>query len=657
MNPKSFNKILIANRGEIARRIIRTCHRLGINTVAVFSEADKHEAFVYEAKEAVALGGNRPDESYLRQELIIEAAQKTNAQAIHPGFGFLSENTDFAAKCEAAGITFIGPNAEAIRLMGDKKTAKQLMAENGVPVVPGYNGDDQSLEAFIREAREIGYPVLLKATAGGGGKGMRVVNSEEEMSDAFDAAKREAKSAFGNDLMLLEKYFASSRHIEFQIFGDQHGQAIHLYERDCSIQRRHQKIIEESPSPALNEVTRARMGGVAVKAAEALNYDNAGTVEFLFAEDNSFYFLEVNTRLQVEHPVTEMITGLDLVEWQIRIAQGEKLPMEQAEIPQQGHALEVRVYAEDPSNNFLPQTGKILKFDYHQHPQVRVDAGVETGSEVSIYYDPMIAKVITHSATRAENLRLMHYTLEQTALIGVNNNIDFLKGIMRHEVFQSGEFDTQFLVKYQVESQPSTTLTEEALCVTLIYEWLERSKKQPYFRHIPSGWRNNLSMLQQITYKIAGSSTNIAYKRTKTDTLECEFNDKQFTTEIIKQAGDSWIIQINGTIRKWQIFPSKTGYFIYTPTEGTVKVDTVPRYPTSQASKSDDAYTSPMPGQIIKVMVKAGDEIKTGDPLLVLSSMKMENTIYAHSEGIIEEVFVKADDMVESDKVFLTIKS
>ncbi|GJM61964.1 acetyl-CoA carboxylase biotin carboxylase subunit [Persicobacter diffluens] len=656
MNPKPIYKILIANRGEIARRIIRTCHKLGIKTVAIFSDADRREAFVKEADEAIALGGNRPDESYLKQDLIIEAAKNAGADAIHPGFGFLSENTDFAQKCAAAGINFIGPHAEAIRLMGDKKTAKQLMAKHEVPVIPGYDGDDQSIKTLSAEAEKIGYPVLLKATAGGGGKGMRVVNEAKEFPSALEAAKREAKAAFGNDSMLLEKYFTSSRHIEFQIFGDQHGNALHLFERDCTIQRRHQKIVEESPSPALDPVTRGRMAHAAVAAAKALNYDNAGTVEFLFAPDQSFYFLEVNTRLQVEHPVTELITGLDLVEWQILVAQGLALPLEQEDIQQKGHALEVRLYAEDPAKDFFPQTGKILDFHCPDHPKIRVDAGIETGSEVGIFYDPMIAKVITHGKDRQESMRLMSYALENTSLVGVTNNIAFLNAIMKHEVFQKGDFDTSFLVKHPIKTPTDPRFLEEALCVTLIYEWQERSKKQPYFRHVPSGWRNNLSMLQKISYKIDQEVYPMEYKRIEAHTLECLLGEKVFTTEIIDKEEDRWIIQINGLRRKWRIFTEGNAYFLHSPSFGAIKINTVPRYPSSESNSGKDDYTAPMPGQIVKVMVQQGDSIKAGDPLVVLSSMKMENTIFAHSEGVIDEVFVEENGMVESDKVLLTLK-
>ncbi|GIV34451.1 MAG: hypothetical protein KatS3mg031_1986 [Chitinophagales bacterium] len=414
----SITKILIANRSEIAIRIMRTCRKMGIATVAVFSEADKNALFVKHADEGIALGGYAASDSYLNQEKIIAAAKRTGADAIHPGYGFLSENESFARRCEQEGILFIGPNSKAIEAMGDKIRAKEIMQKHGVPVVPGYDGEDQSMETLRKEAKKIGFPVLLKASAGGGGKGMRIVREEKTLEKDIEGAKREALSAFGDDTLLIEKYFDSARHIEFQILGDKHGQVIHLFERECSIQRRYQKIIEESPSPVMTDALREKMAAAALKAAQAIKYDNAGTVEFIVDDKLHFYFLEVNTRLQVEHPVTEMVTGLDLVKLQIEVAQGLPLPLSQNDVKQNGHAVECRLYAEDPYNHFLPATGKVLAYLPDESGCTRYDSGVENGSVIDIHYDPMIAKVITWGNTRSDAIRKMKHALRRDRLAG-----------------------------------------------------------------------------------------------------------------------------------------------------------------------------------------------------------------------------------------------
>ncbi len=442
-----FNKILIANRGEIAIRIIRACRELGIKTVAVYSEADKNAQHVQLADEAILLGDAAPKESYLNVDKIIRAALDSKADAIHPGYGFLSENASFAGTVESAGLTFIGPSADSIRAMGDKAESKILMKQSGVPTVPGFEGLTSD-EDFKKAAKEIGYPVLIKASAGGGGKGMRVVNAESELSEAIESARREALNSFGDENLLIEKYLADAHHIEFQVFGDKYGNLVHLFERECSVQRRHQKIIEETPSPLLTPELRAKMGEAAVAAAKAVNYYNAGTIEFIFDPVlSTFYFLEMNTRLQVEHPITELTAGIDLVQWQIRIAAGEKFPFTQSDFHQHGHAIECRVYAEDPSNGFLPSTGKLLQFIEPRGPGIRVDSGFKTGSDVNHFYDPLLAKLIIHAETRDVAIQRMQTALREFIVHGVVTNIDFMQAVLKHEDFGQGKVSTRWVEK------------------------------------------------------------------------------------------------------------------------------------------------------------------------------------------------------------------
>ena len=447
MTQLPFNKILIANRGEIAIRIMRACRELGIQTVAVYSEADAHAQHVQFADEAVFIGNAAPKESYLNQDVLIRAALDSKADAIHPGYGFLSENASFAAAVESANLIFIGPAADSIRAMGDKAESKILMKKAGVPTVPGYEGLE-SFEDFQKAADEIGYPVLVKAAAGGGGKGMRVVNSANELKESIEAARREAQNSFGDERLLIEKYLADAHHIEIQVFGDKHGNLLHLFERECSVQRRHQKIIEESPSPLLTPELRARMGESAVNAAKAVNYFNAGTVEFIFDPKlSTFYFLEMNTRLQVEHPVTELVTGLDLVHWQIRIAAGEKFPFTQEDLHQHGHAIECRVYAEDPSTGFLPSTGKLLQFIQPQGPGIRVDSGFAIGDDVTHFYDPLLAKLIVHAGSREDAIQRMKNALRDFIVHGVVTNIDFMQTVLETDDFKQGKISTRWVEK------------------------------------------------------------------------------------------------------------------------------------------------------------------------------------------------------------------
>lgn len=445
---KRFRRILIANRGEIALRILRTCRRLGIEVAVAHSDVDRNTPAVRQADLTISLGAPEASASYLNVDKIVEACRKHSIDAVHPGYGFLSENEGFAKALSAAGIAFIGPTPEVIRQMGDKTRARRIMAASGVPVVPGYDGDDQDPTLLAKEAERIGFPIMVKATAGGGGRGMRLVEKSADLAEAIASAKREAAAAFGNDQLLLERFVAQPRHIEFQIFGDTHGNVRHIFERECSIQRRHQKIIEESPSPALNAETRRAMADAAVQAARAVNYTNAGTVEFIYSDkDNSFYFLEMNTRLQVEHPVTEMVSGLDLVEEQIRVAEGHALSFAERELQSNGHAIEARVYAEDPARGFAPAPGRVERVQWPQLPGVRIDSGIESGDEVSVYYDPMTAKVIAHAPTREAAIALLDRALAKTILFGGQNNIAFLRAVLADSTFGSGRFTTGFIAE------------------------------------------------------------------------------------------------------------------------------------------------------------------------------------------------------------------
>ena len=489
-----FTKVLIANRGEIAVRIMKACQEMDIKTVAVYSEVDKNSPHVHLADESINLGDPTPSESYLNIPKIIESAQKIGAEAIHPGYGFLAENPDFAQSCIDSGIVFIGPKPKVITLMGDKIEAKKTMEHANVPVIPGYHGDKQDMATLVREGKKIGFPLLVKATAGGGGKGMRIVHSEQMLEEAIEGAKRESKSAFGNDSVFLERYLDKPRHIEFQILADEHNNTIHLFERECSIQRRHQKIIEETPSPVITKTLREKMGQAAVAAAEAVGYTNAGTVEFMVDGNLHFYFMEMNTRLQVEHPITEATTGIDLAKWQLRIASGMELMLKQQQISQRGHAMECRIYAEDPTNGFLPSVGKLKKVQVPTGPNIRNDTGVETNLEITPYYDPMLAKLVTYAETREENIKKMIWALSRYAVLGVTTNISFLKKVLEHKEYQKGNITTHFIDNYFKDwTKTKDGLPVDAIIALAVYDALH-TKRQEVVRfkeadpHSP--WKN-----------------------------------------------------------------------------------------------------------------------------------------------------------------------
>ena len=474
-----FKKILIANRGEIAVRIIKACQELGVKTIAIYSDVDASAPHVTIADEAVNLGDPTPIESYLNIPKIIQIAKEHGAEAIHPGYGFLAENPDFAQTCNKAGIKFIGPSPKVISLMGDKIAAKKTMEKAGVPVIPGYHGSNQDNKTLVKEGKKIGFPLLVKAAAGGGGKGMRIVPSEDILLESIESAKRESKSSFGDDTVFLEKYLEKPRHIEFQILADEHGHIIHLFERECSIQRRHQKIVEESPSPVMTKKLRNEMGKAAVTAAEAVGYSNAGTVEFMIDEDFNYYFMEMNTRLQVEHPITELTTGIDLAKWQLRIASGEPLTLKQQDLSQRGHAIECRIYAEDPNNGFLPSTGKLHRVEEPKGPNIRVDTGITTNNTISAYYDPMLSKLITYAETREDCIQKMIWALNRYIVMGVTSNITFLTKVCEHEQFKQGETTTQFIENYFSEwIQTKKAIPAEALIALAIYDSLHSKKEE-----------------------------------------------------------------------------------------------------------------------------------------------------------------------------------
>ena len=654
-----FNKILIANRGEIACRIIRTCKRMGIRTVAVYSQADQFAQHVIQADQAFLIGGPRPVDSYLKGDVIIEVARKSGAEAIHPGYGFLSENEQFAAKCEQAGLAFIGPTPQAIEKMGSKSAAKALMEAAGVPVVPGYHGDNQDPALLAAESKKVGYPQLIKAVAGGGGKGMRRVERPEDFSAQLDAAMRESKNAFGDDAVLIERYVLSPHHIEFQVFGDTHGNVVHLFERECSIQRRHQKVLEETPSPFIESADddlREKMGAAAVAAAKAIAYRGAGTIEFIVGGDRQFFFMEMNTRLQVEHPITEMITGEDLVEWQLRVAAGEPLPLTQNEILAGGHAIEVRICAEDPANDFLPETGRMHLFAIPQSDEegdVRLDTGVVTGDTISVYYDPMIAKLITWGADRDEASRRMQIALAETDVLGVKTNLGFLQQLVRHPAFIKGDTDTGFIAKHRealMAAAPLDDLTLAAACARLLEDESPRLDSDPWSQN--SGWRLNGASSRLIEFKLAGQD----------EPTECHV-DVDIGVRYFRRAGTrvafSWLQRDDGTLKvklgetksATRVLRAGDQLTVITPRGRTLLMLFDPFHFEQEDTGAAGRLTAMMPGRVVKVMANVGDRVKKGQPLIILEAMKMEHTIVSPKDGVVDQVAFKENDLVPADAV------
>jgi acetyl-CoA carboxylase biotin carboxylase subunit len=659
---KRIAKVLIANRGEIAVRIMRTCRELGIATVAVFSDADEHAPHVRMADEAVRIGPAPSLESYLVIDKIIAAARRTGADAVHPGFGFLSEREAFAEACAAAGLTFIGPTPAAIRAMGLKREAKEIAMQAGVPVVPGYNGRDQDVSLLAQKCREIGFPVLIKASAGGGGKGMRVCRSSEEVAQAIEGAKREALGAFGDDTLILEKYVENPRHIEFQILGDQHGNLLHLFERECSIQRRHQKIIEETPSTALTPELRAKMGNAAVAIGKAIAYSNAGTVEFIVGPGGEFYFLEVNTRLQVEHPITECVTGLDLVREQIRVAQGEALGYAQADLAQRGAAVECRIYAEDPRQQFLPQSGRLVAFDAPAGLEyLRIDSGIESGSEISIHYDPMIAKVITHGRDRNEATRRMVYALEQLNVLGVATNREFLIATLSHPEYQAGHIHTHFIEQHMAgvlsAKADAALLAEAAIGATLFAQATRRA--DALLPSIRTGFRNNRFADTSIAYSAGAERVEVSY---------ADLGGGRFRARVAQAGADGWsgelrviscdargvVLEIDGVRRAQRVVAEGARTFVQLAGQSFVLREE-PRFPEHEASVPQGACVAPMPGKVVKLEAEVGQRVAPGQRVLVMEAMKMEHSIVAATAGVVSEVLVRTAQQVEADQLLLVI--
>ena len=636
-----FSKILIANRGEIACRVIATARRMGVATVAVYSDADAGALHVALADEAYAIGPAPARQSYLRGDVIIGVAQRAGAQAIHPGYGFLSENADFAEACAEAGIVFIGPRPHSIRAMGSKAEAKALMQRSGVPLVPGYHGSEQSVETLLREAASIGYPVLLKASAGGGGRGMRVVERNSDLGDALERARGEARASFGDDRMLVEKYLTRPRHIEVQVFADTHGECVSLFERDCSIQRRHQKVIEESPGPCITAAQRRALGEAAIAAARAVDYVGAGTVEFIY-EDERFYFMEMNTRLQVEHPVTEFVTGQDLVEWQLRVAAGERLPLAQAQLAISGHAIEMRICAEDPERDFMPATGRVA---WLRQPaassHVRIDTGIREGDTITPNYDSMIAKLIVWGEDRPAALRRLRQALAGYELSGVRTNLDLLRGIAADPGFASGDFDTGFIGRNPQLVQPPglpAPAIWAAACLSVLAE-AAVDAADPW--GAGDGWRMNGTAAARLTLLHGGQAVEVAVRAAGGGAWVLDLPGGPVTARLADGG-----VALDGARTRLRILRGDAAVTIIH--DGSNHVFTVadPLAPPEAAAAADAKLVAPTPARVDRVFVQAGDAVVKGQKLLILEAMKVETTFSAPRDGVVEAVHVQADELI-----------
>ena len=695
-----FKKILIANRGEIACRVAATARRMGIHTVAVYSDADAHAQHVQACDEAVHVGASAPKDSYLRWERILQAAKDTGAQAVHPGYGFLSENEDFAKACAAAGLVFIGPPASAILAMGLKAESKRLMETAGVPLVPGYHGADQDEALLQREADRIGYPALIKASAGGGGKGMRVVEKSEDFAAALVSCKREAINSFGSDAVLIEKYVQRPRHIEIQVFGDTQGNCVYLFERDCSVQRRHQKVLEEAPAPGMTEALRAQMGAAAVAAAKAVNYVGAGTVEFIVEQGDvyglagadegfaagppqgktaptggseplaagsvgaRFYFMEMNTRLQVEHPVTEAITGLDLVEWQLRVASGEPLPLQQSEIRMTGHAIEARICAENPDNNFLPATGTLQVYRKPQassfeRSSIRVDDGVREGETISPFYDSMVAKLIVHGDTREQALARLDTSLAQTHIVGLSTNVQFLRHVVRSESFATAKLDTALIERESAVLFKQDPVGMQAAAAAVIADALQAEAAaqghDPFSRR--DGWQSHgiTQRRFELAYDGQSHSAQLRYERGGVLSLqvgEAAAAPLQLTPH---PDGGLWV-QFNGARVHSQVYAQGELRHVFTP-HGATRISLLnPLAHAGEAAQEGGRLTAPMPGKVVSFAVKAGDKVKAGQALAVMEAMKMEHTIAAPQDGTVAELLYAPGDQVAEGAELLKLR-
>ncbi|KAG8185780.1 hypothetical protein JTE90_000761 [Oedothorax gibbosus] len=663
VTPTPLKKVLIANRGEISCRIIRSSKKLGLQTVAVYSEPDRDALHVRLADEAYCVGPAASQESYLNQSKVLSVAKETNAQAIHPGYGFLSENAEFAELCQHEGVEFIGPPASAIRDMGIKSTSKFIMDKAGVPVIKGYHGEDQSDDRLRTEASTIGYPVMLKAVRGGGGKGMRIVMSAEEFDSQLESARREALKSFGNDAMLVEKYIKRPRHVEVQVFGDKHGNYVYLFERDCSVQRRHQKIIEEAPAPGLDEATRKSLGEAAVRAAKAVNYVGAGTVEFIMDEDKKFYFMEMNTRLQVEHPVTEMITGTDLVEWQLRIASGEKLPVRQEDLKIEGHAFEARIYAEDPDANFMPGAGHLSRlFTPQPASDVRIETGVLEGDDVSVHYDPMIAKLVVWGVDRRSALMKLHSALSEYNIVGVKTNVKFLMQLAMHEEFSKGNVHTDFIPQHEKEIFISREPSHEEVCAALLSTIHHGANQEAKDKNSPfallDGLTPNLSYKKKmkILFKDKEYTADIIFKGNNAYTF-C-IDNEEYTVQAAVPKNDPSILQctVNNKCFPVRAIIHENEIHLFTKDYSYEFQLPIPKFLSASASEAQyKGAVAPMPGVIEKISVKVGDGVKKGDPLVVIIAMKMEYVIKAHCDGIVKNVFFKVGENVTKNAQLVEI--
>jgi 3-methylcrotonyl-CoA carboxylase alpha subunit len=655
-----FAKILIANRGEIACRVMRTARRLGVRTVAVYADPDRDALHVRSADEAHRI------ESYLDIGSVIAAARESGAEAIHPGYGFLSENEDFAAACRDAGVVFIGPSPEAIAAMGDKAAAKRLMEKAGVPLVPGYHGEEQQPALLEREAARIGFPVLIKPSAGGGGKGMRIVARKPDFEGALKAAKREAQSSFGDERVLVERYLERPRHIEVQVFGDGKGNVVHLFERDCSVQRRHQKVLEEAPAPGMTPERRREMGEAAVAAARAIGYSSAGTIEFIAEQDGRFYFMEMNTRLQVEHPVTEMITGLDLVELQLRVASGEPVPLLQADFSFRGHAIEARIYAEDPARDFLPSTGKLLHVAFPaQGPGVRVDTGVQTGAEITPWYDPMIAKLIVHAADRDGALARLRRALGEVEIAGVKTNVAFLRRIVGSGAFVRAELDTGLIERNRTDVfPPEKPVSRELLAAAAFAELAEEERSgreraassgdphSPW--HRVDGWRLNEDSHHDFVF-LEGETAHPVRMRFAEAGLRLVIEGKEhaFAGEALDSGALS--IRLEGRVFKARAVREGSDWHVFAHGEHR-RLALREALPMEDSDPRSGSLSAPMPGRIIQVMSQRGEAVKKGQALLILEAMKMEHTITAPADGVVKEVHYSPGEQVLEGAELITLE-
>ena len=632
-----FTKILIANRGEIACRIIQTAKKMDIKTVAVYSDADRNSLHVSQADEAIHIGPSPSNESYLVIDKIIQAALSSGAQAIHPGYGFLSENADFCRQCEANNLVFIGPPVEAILAMGSKSAAKNIMAKANVPLVPGYHGDDQSPAILKQSAEDMGYPVLLKAAAGGGGKGMRAVYQADEFDQALAAAKREAKNSFNDEIMLVEKYLQQPRHVEIQVFCDQHNNAVHLFERDCSLQRRHQKVIEEAPAPGMTEELRQRMGEAAIRAASAINYQGAGTVEFLLDSSGEFFFMEMNTRLQVEHPVTEMISGQDLIEWQLRVANGEPLPCTQGQLNIKGHAFEARIYAEDPEHDFLPSTGRLTVLQAPlETAHVRIDSGVTQGDKISVFYDPMITKLVVWDIDRERALERLIQALSEYKIAGVTTNIAFLYNLASSQAFRRGDVNTGFIEEHedeifhrrQADLDYAAPLAAKAILSerkNTAQDLAEQSNEPNSPWHLVNHWRISDNSPQQINITIG------------TEQVEAMAADSALPANV-------------------KVVSDESGFMLFTPNGVFRCAATQPDLGLDQAQESGGNLAAPMNGTVVTLLVDVGAMVAKGETLMVMEAMKMEHSIVAPSDGKVSEFFYQPGELVDGGAELLAFE-